>query len=252
MLAGGGDGGLHTASFNKWVAQFRPHLMPTQRYIQHEGTPEPWPKVGHSSLASFANAPRGRLGATLSDRVTKHRLGHKKIGNYWLSVFITDPPAMDAQRRPMPQKVVSDFYANSSEDQFATLAIASSRLMFLWWIFTADMFNVKTKTFREFPVGLGDLDADIRAELAKVGRELDERLRTPGDHWLWTPYAGEWYGNFDLRVCRDLTDKADVLLLEHLSLTDDSFDFEVEYNNYMKSGGERPGTVRGAEPDRDR
>lgn len=251
VLAGPGDLGVHTASFNKWVAEFRPHLMATQRYVRHESSPEPWPKVGHEELLCFASAPRGALGKSRVES-SEFRLGHKKIANYWLSVFRTDPPAMDAKRRPVPQKVVADFYFDNESDLLVALAACSSRMMFLWWVFTADMFNVKTKSFTDFPLDLTAINSSDRRDLESAGRELDERLSTPGDHWLWTPYAGEWYGNYDMNLCREITDKADDVLMRHFELIDHREVVEVEYRNYMKSGGERPGTVRGAVPDRDR
>ena len=251
VLAGPGDGAVHTASFNKWVAAFRPHLLPTQRYVRHDGSPSAWPKVGHPELATFAASSRGALGRSCVSS-SKFRLGHKKIANYWLSVFREDPPAMDARRRPVPQKVVADFFLPGETEMFIALAVCASKTMFLWWIFTADMFNVKTKTFTDFPLDLNELSEESRQALADVGRRLDDRLSTPGDHWLWTPYAGEWYGNFDLTRCRDITGEADEIILRHFGLHEHREVFEVEYRNYMKSGGERPGTVRGAEPDRDR
>jgi hypothetical protein len=251
VLAGPGHGSVHTASFNKWVAEFRPHLLATQRYVHLDGTPSAWPKVGHPELAALATASRGGLGRSCVSS-SKFRLGHKKIANYWLSVFREDPPAMDARRNPVPQKVVADFFLPSEMEMFITLAVCASKTMFLWWVFTADMFNVKTKTFTDFPLDLNDLSEESRQALAAVGRRLDKRLSSPGDHWLWTPYAGEWYGNFDLTRCRDITDEADEIILQYFGLERHREVFEVEYRNYMKSGGERPGTVRGAEPDRDR
>ena len=252
VLAGPDGSGVHTTSFNKWVSEFRPHLMPTQRYIRHATLPEPWPKVGQKQLAPFATRSRGGLGLAVSKKATKFRIGHKKIANYWLSVFTIDPPALDAKRKPVPQKVVSDIYLQSEADMFVVLAIAASKLMFLWWIFTADMFNVKSTTFTSFPLKVTDLRSDSYSLLEQVGRELNEHLATPGDHILWTPYAGEWYGNYDLTKCRYITDRADAVLLEELELGGAEEAIEVEYRNYMKSGGERPGTLRGEAPDRDR
>ena len=124
--------------------------------------------------------------------------------------------------------------------------------MFLWWIFTADMFNVKSRTFLDFPLDISEIDRRAYKRLSDVGQRLVERFDTPGDHILWTPYAGEWYGNYDLNRCRDITDEADEILRGLFGLDGCEEEFEVEYRNYMKSGGERPGTVRGAMPDRDR
>ena len=130
--------------------------------------------------------------------------------------------------------------------------MVTSKLMFIWWIFTADMFNVKSTTFTSFPLKLSDVSPKAYSLLDQIGRELNDHLAVPGDHLLWTPFAGEWYGNYDLTRCRYITDRADAVLLDELDLGGAEQAIEVEYRNYMKSGGERPGTVRGAEPDRDR
>jgi hypothetical protein len=254
VLGGPGSepGRVHTAMFAKWVPDYRPYLMETRFYATHTDTPHVWPKCGHSGLFPLANARRGKFGLTASRKPTQFRVGHKKIARYWLSVFIEDPPALDASRMPMPQKVVGDMYFGSQQEQMAALAISASRLMVLWWIMTGDIFNVKTQTFLEFPVGLHDVSPQHVDRLVEVGRQLHARFQADGDHLLWTPQAGEWYGNFDLNRCRDLTDEADAVLLEHLNLVSVREDFEAEYHNYMKSGGDRPGTVRGGPPDRDR
>jgi len=124
--------------------------------------------------------------------------------------------------------------------------------MFLWWIFTGDAFHVLGRQFSDFPLAPEALSKNDRATLIKTGKRLQKKLASEGDHLLWTPYAGAWYGNFDLNRCRDITEAADEVLLQYFGLTDHREVVEVEYRNYMKSGGERPGTVRGAAPDRDR
>lgn len=252
VLAGPGDLGVHTASFNKWVAEFRPHLMTTQRYVRHESRPEPWPKVGHPELVGLAASPRGAMASVYDNRGGSHRLGYKKTANYWISVFVKDPPCLDGNRKPMEQTKVGDLLFRTEDNMHLAFAVAASRMMFLWWVFTGDAFDVLGRQFSDFPLAPESLSKEDRATLIKVGKRLEKRLASDGDHLLWTPYAGAWYGNFDLNRCRDITEAADEVLLRCFGLTDHREVFEVEYRNYMKSGGERPGTVRGAVPDRDR
>jgi hypothetical protein len=252
LLAGGGTGGVHTASFNKWVSEFRPHLMATQRYVRHDEIPEPWPKVGHNELIGFATSPQGGMSSLYSDVIGSKRLGYKKTANYWISVFLVDPPCLDGNRQPMAQKEVGELHVRNEEDQCLALAVAASRAMFLWWVWTGDAFHVLGRQIKDFPLSSDKLSKVDRDSLISVGKRLAERLAAPGDHLLWTPYAGAWYGNFDLTRCRDITDEADEVILRHFGLDACREIFEVEYRNYMKSGGERPGTVRGPAPDRDR
>jgi hypothetical protein len=252
VFAGPGGRGIHTTSFNKWVAEFRPHLLQTQRYIQHGPLPDPWPKVGHEDLVDLATRSRGGMSVISAARSGRYRLGYKKTANYWISMFKDDPPCLDGNRKPMPQKEVGDLWFRSEEDMYLALAVGTSRTMFLWWVFNGDAFHILGRTFTDFPLVPTKLSDDDKRVLVRVGRSLDERLTQSGEHLLWTPYAGAWYGNFDLNRCRDITDLADDVLLRHFGLDGHRFAFEVEYKNYMKSGGERPGTVRGAQPDRNR
>ena len=254
VLAGQGSGGVHTTSFNKWVAEFRPHLLATQRYIQHAQRPEPWPKVGHPALIPFATAKRGGMRPAFMQgrQVSEHRIGFKKTANYWISVFLEDPPCLDGERKPIPQSEVGSLFTTDEDEMYLALAVGASRLMFLWWVFVGDVFHVLGTQLQDFPLSVRTLDRDVRDGLVEVGRLLDEKLHTSGDHLLWTPYAGGWYGNFDLTRCREITEQADELLINAFGLEDSRESIEVEYRNYMKSGGERPGTVRGAHPDRDR
>ena len=246
---------IHLSMYNKWNAEGRPHLFPMIRYISVPSRDlAVWPKVGHESLVQFASGSSQTLAASASARPTRHRVGFKKIGGYWLSVFRTDPPAMDGQRNPVPQKVVADLYFRSESDAYAALAVMSTRACFMWWVYRGDEFNSPAWTYTTFPLALSDLSPEDHEALESVGKRLDERLRTPGNHVLWTPYAGAWQGNFDLNYVRDITEDADVIVRKYVNLdSDDSLrDFDVEYAHFMKIGRERPGTVRGPEPDRDR
>jgi len=251
VLAGPGMAGLHTTSFNKWVAEYRPHLMATQRYLRHESRPEPWPKVGHKELVGIAASPRGAM-ASIHAGHGQHRLGFKEIAGYWLSVFVEDPPCLDGNRNPMEQTKVGDLFFRTADDMYLAFAVAASRLMFLWWVFIGDDFDVEGRQFKGFPLAPESLSKEDQKTLIGVGKRLEKRLSSVGDHLLWTPYNKCWYGNFDLNRCRDITDEADEVLLRYFGLTDHRDVVEVEYRNFMKIGGERPGTVRGAAPDRDR
>jgi hypothetical protein len=252
VIGGPDSAGLATSSIRKWVAEYRPHLLDTQRYTVHSRVSNPWPKVGQAELVDFATSRRGGMSSLFVKRKTEHRLGFRQTAGYWLSVFTQDPPALDGKRQPKPQTKVGSLYCESEEALHLALSVAGSRTMFLWWIFNGDIFDVLGSQFGDFPLNPDRLSESDRSELVRVGRRLESRLATAGDHLLWTPYAGAWYGNFDLNHCRDITEEADDIILRNLGLDGARESLEIEYRNYMKNAGERPGTVRGALPDRDR
>ena len=253
IVIGGPDPmGLATSSMRKWVAEYRPHLLDTQRYVVHPEVTDPWPKVGQAALVGFATTKSRGMAPLLVKRKTPHRVGYRKTAGYWLAVFTQDPPALDGKRQPMSQTEIGSAFFASENDAYLGLAVAASRTMFIWWVFNGDIFHVLGSQFGDFPLDADGLSNSDRSALTRVGRRLESRLATAGDHLLWTPYARAWYGNFDLNQCRDITTEADEIILRNLGLDGAREALEIEYRNYMKNAGERPGTVRGSLPDRDR
>lgn len=252
VLGGPGREAVYTTSYNKWVSDFRPHLFPTQKYVHSPvaNYRASWPKVGQAELMTFAcAAPRG-LGAMT--RRTPYPMGFKKSGGYWLSVFVDPPRALDARRRPRPMPKLGELYFESEEGRYAALAISSSKAMLMWWVFHANEMDVTSSMLLSFPLAVTDLSEKHRQELVGVGKRLDETLRQPGDHWLWTPYKREWRMNYDFTRLRHITDDADRILAPYVGLEACLPAFETEYKKFMKIGRDRHGTVRGELPDRDR
>ena len=249
------ESGIYASVYNKWNAEYRPHLFNTLKYGKYLDRPtDRWPKVGHESLMPFAFKTGQTLFYSCRTSVTSHRVGFKEISGYWLSVFREDPPALDGKRNPAKQTKVGSLYFSSEEDAFAAMAIMSGRIMFMWWVFHGDEFDSPASTFTSFPLCLDQIELDDRNTLSKIGKKLHKAIMKPGNHLLWTPYAGLWMGNYDMNQLRDITDEADSVIRKYVFLSDEStwVDFNVELAHFMKIGRERPGTVRGPFPTRDR
>ena len=249
------NSGIYASVYNKWNAEFRPHLFNTLKYGKYIDRPtDRWPKVGHESLMPFAFQTGQTLFYSCRTSVTSHRVGFKEISGYWLSVFREDPPALDGKRKPAVQTKVGSLYFSSEEDAFAAMAIMSGRIMFMWWVLHGDEFDSPASTFTSFPLCLDQIALDDRKALSKIGKKLHNAIMKPGNHLLWTPYAGLWMGNYDMNQLRIITDEADSVIRKYVHLDDEStwIDFNVELAHFMKIGRERPGTVRGPHPTRDR
>ena len=94
--------------------------------------------------------------------------------------------------------------------------LLSGRLSLWWWGATGDDFHVTIKGLKSLPVSVKQL-LPIGDSLQKLAKKLDKcQWANP----LVSRNASLLIGNFDMRKCRDITDDADRLILDHLGLAE--------------------------------
>ena len=207
---------LATGFTRRWQSEFRPHLFETNRFVQISDLSEdPWPRMGHYGLSELFIQLK-KTSSTIGSSATKggEYLGFKQTALYYLSVFVVDPPAWNQNGSRVEQtKIGRLFFVNSKSRDIAYLLL-SGRIAFWWWSITGDDFDVTGSGMKSFPIGLDQL-LPIEKELQKIANQLKTRqLASP----LVTKYKGIYVGNYDMPKCREITDKADQLILDHLGL----------------------------------
>jgi hypothetical protein len=116
--------------------------------------------------------------------------------------------------------------------------IALSKVALLWWAATSDDFHVTTSGLGSTPI---PADPTLVASLATRASVVQEALQK---NIIYTKYAGQWMGNYDVKYVRDLTDVIDQEILQAIGLGDYWPDLELFYSSFLKATGERPGTRR--------
>ena len=180
------------------------------------------------------------------------RLGFKNIALYWLSVFREDPPAYELDLTPFTDTPIKHVNLANEDDANLALAIAASKLGFVWWYSTGDDFNVTAETIKTIPANVSALSTSACDRLRRLAEELTADLP---NHVLFTKYAGKWMGNYVHAEMRDITDKIDAILAAELGYTDLLPSLEHAYYCAYKPTGDRPGVLRydpataGVEPD---
>lgn len=246
VAAGNGAAGntLHVTKTHRWFDDSRPALFETLSYVTVNGAARraiAWSRIPNEGVRDLFAATAGSGLGQIVLRRGVSRLGFKNIALYWLSVFREDPPAYELDLTPFTDTPIKHVNLASEDDANLALAIASSKLGFVWWYCTADDFNVTAETIKTIPVNVAALSASARDRLRRLADELTADFP---NHVLFTKYAGKWMGNYVHSEMRDITDKIDAILADELGYTDLLPALEHAYYCAYKPTGDRPGTLR--------
>lgn len=208
---------LSTSGTQRWQQDFRPHLFETLRFgeVKEDKFSDPWPRIGSveiSNLYSSLVENNKCLGIDVSQ--SGYRLGFKQTGRYFLSLFIEDPPSWNISGKRVPQTKVGDLYFIDESSRNIAFIMLSGRLSLWWWGATGDDFDVTSKGLKSFPIAVNQLQP-IADDLLELAEQLQKRQ---WENPLVSRNASLYIGNFDMRKCRDITDKADQLILSSLGL----------------------------------
>ena len=244
--AGNGTNGntLHVTKTHRWFDESRPAIFETLIYTNANSVKDlvGWARLPNEGLRDIfaTTVSSGRLGQ-LAVRRGASKLGFKNIALYWLAVFREDPPAYELDLTPFTDTPIKHLHLASEDDTRLALAIAASKLGFVWWYCTGDDFNVTGETIKGIPVDVSALSSTGRARLRDLGDALEADFP---NHVLFTKYAGKWMGNYVLAEMRDITDQIDAILADELGYTENLPALEHAYYCAYKPTGDRPGTLR--------
>lgn len=249
IVFGAGDGAsgnnLHVTKTHRWFDDFRPAIFETLTYVNINDVKDRvgWARIPSDGLRDILDSTVGGKGGLgqLAVRRGASVLGFKNIALYWLAVFREDPPAYELDLTPFSETPIKHIYFASDDDARLALAIAASKLGFVWWYCTGDDFNVTGETIKSTPVNVAALSAEAKTRLRDLG---DALVADFPNHVLFTKYAGKWMGNYVLSEMRDITDQIDAILADELGYNEHLPALEHAYYCAYKPTGDRPGTLR--------
>ncbi|MDX6714651.1 MAG: hypothetical protein QOH30_1209 [Baekduia sp.] len=242
-------GAVRTTATRRWQAGARGALFDTLRYaaLPAEVRGALWlPRTGDDEVAALLMALTAR-GARVGTRVVRggdFAVGFKAFALYYLPVYTTVPPVYDAARRRVAPPADKSLSFATREDQLLAFALMAGELGLLWWMSTADDFNLGRGTMRTLPIGLEQLDGSPSDELLTLAERLETELHRE-EHLLFTPYNGLMTGSWDLRRVREHSRAFDAAALDALGLGDYREAVLRAAARFGKSTGERNGTRRG-------
>ncbi len=236
--AGNGDRQQHSTVLHRWFEKARQHLFGNLCYTRFN--PKPYkglvPKIGLFSLSSaFENsfaATKKTVASFFSPSKTDYVLHFKKSAYNWLNFCRQLPPCFDEQGRPIAHTKFGDVYFLDKETRDLAFVLLNGKIMFALWAMIGDDFDVTQWMFAGFPVDFEAIPAGCRKRLLALANHLDELMLKNLSYKL---NAGKKVGNYNLALCRSLTDQTDAIFLESLQMSAVTEDIELMYGQIVKT-----------------
>ncbi len=112
------------------------------------------------------------------------------------------------------------------------MVVLNGKVAFLWWLAVSDAFNVTQASFKGVPFGLSHLTAGHTHSLVEMVPRLKEAMESK---LTYKPSNQKLLPNYNLALCRDVTDQSDRILLDALDLSDLWDDIELEYSHVVRT-----------------
>ena len=215
--------GTFVAPMYRWRAAFRKHLLPNLSYVPVRDRLD----VGASGLPKLASGfQEAALNAILSSNLQDfrtiigagkdtHTLGFSQTARNFVSVYLEDPPNLDAiSLAEVTSSKISHMKLAGSDVRYGALAATAGEFFFWYWLVRGDGFDVTGYLVRDYLSILKYLPPEHYALLTRLGKIL----HTERNRWLvFKKNAGKYVGNYNYRGAFTLTRRADLLIMDGLS-----------------------------------
>ena len=210
------------APMYRWRAVARKHLLTNLSYVPKgdrldvgaSGLPKIASGFQETALDAILASSLQKFRTVVSTGKSTHTLGFSPTARNFVSVFLNDPPNLDAvSLSNVASSVNGNLSLNDSSDTYAALAATAGELFFWYWIVRGDGFHVTSFLVRDYLATLEHLPPAHYELLTRLGHLLHiERNR-----WLvFKKNAGKYVGNYNYRGAFAITRRADLLFMDGL------------------------------------
>jgi hypothetical protein len=236
--AGNGERQQHSTVLHRWFEAARPHLFGNLRYAPFSPVPYKGliPKIGLPTLsASFENCfatTKRTVASFFSHTRTNHVLYFKKSAYNWLNFCRRLPPCFDENGRRIAHTKFGNVCFRDRETRDLAFLLLNGKIMLAFWGMIGDDFDVTQWMFADFPVDFDTIPPNARKRLLCFADELDDLMQANTSYKL---NAGKKVGNYNLALCRSLTDRIDAIFLEAFRMSAVGEDIELMYAQIVKT-----------------
>ena len=228
----------YTTRLHRWFNEAREVLFEDLRYVKFQ--PALWnhliPKVGDTALLSgfeqLLHGSKLTVEASLSRKRTEHTLHFKQTAYNWLNFCRKLPPCFDSRGMAIEQTEFGLLHFDSSLNCKLAMTLANGKLMFCFWAALGDDFHVTKANFANFPIDLTNLSEETKQELLRNVMPLEKAMEKAVQFKL---NAGKKVGNYNLALCREVTDTTDKLLLDSVNLSNLWDEIELFYSQCVRT-----------------
>jgi hypothetical protein len=157
----------------------------------------------------------------------------RKFG-YFLAFldFVPEITEIKLGRKVPPSELKSILLRTPAAAQ-ATIAGLTSSTFFWFWNVLSDCRNLNRRDLLAFPLDVDGLPNEMRTELAKLGRQYLDALRSTSTTMT---KSGLRIQTFSYATCKPIIDKIDGVLARHYGFSDEELDFIVNYDIKYRLG----------------
>ena len=237
-LKSSGEPAAYTTRLHRWFDDARGSLFEDLRYAEFQ--PRLWrhriPKIGSAALLAgfeqLLQRNRMTIEANLAKDTTKHVLHFKQTAYNWLNYCRTLPPCFDKRGLPIEHTKFGRLHFDNARICKLATAFANGKLMFCFWAAVGDDFDVTASNFADFPLDLTTLPAETSEALLRTVPRLEKAMSKAVQ---FKRNAGKNVGNYNLALCRDITDVTDKLFLDAVDAADLWDDLELSYTQCVRT-----------------
>lgn len=212
VIARKGHPFLHATRLYRWRSVFREHLTSILEYIPAASHTDGQSAILKTPSAAVRDVAEhfAAIPFVPAKLTSEHVLFSTTARNY-ISAFLAPPPCLDAvTMAPEPSGDIPELAFEDEEEKFAAYSAFSGDLAFLLWLVCGDGFHVTKGNLVPLAGAIRKIAPDARQALAKLGALLDIR------HFEGLSFkknAGKYVGSFNSMPLKDITRRADILLL---------------------------------------
>lgn len=241
-LSTGKQRNLYSTKFTRWLKSYRPHLFDNIHYTNVPTSIETsigWIKLGSIRQARILQQLLDN-DHTLGDLTNKsgYYLSYKRVDYNYLNTFIEVPPAYDLNGTLVEQTAVCNLVFPTLEKRNIAFALSTSKIALLWWATIGDGFNLTKTNLTSIPI---PYNLEVLQKIESIAADISEHLSTTLG---FVKNAGKWFGTYDMREIRYLTDKVDLLILQELGLENYWFDLQLFNATFMKQSGGQSAIIK--------
>jgi hypothetical protein len=145
------------------------------------------------------------------------------------------PPSFDRDGAPLTEVNYGELRFSTAEARDIAFVAQNTKLQFLYWCMRGDDLNVPQWVYADFPLDIGKLPKLVRDRLLECVDGLEDAMQSAVSFKL---NAGKKVGNYNLALCRAVTDRADEVLYRVMGLEEVRDDVELLYSQMVRTAFE--------------
>jgi hypothetical protein len=188
-----------------------------------------WPKVGsdiQSKILEVFFLKNNSMGDIFTKENTNNLIFYSSTAYNWLTITHNLPPIYDAHGNPTVQTKYGKIYLKSESDIWFAISVLNSNFAYWYWLVFGDGFDVTKRLLGSIPISPQLYNTKNYLSLVEIGKEIQQEMEK---HIVYKKNAGKLVGNYNLRLCRKVTYKADEIILAGIGFSEAYLDDVIKF-----------------------